>query len=116
MSLTKDLRQSVRLMLGQRRISQRQLAIRLHTTQKHISQMLNGHTGMSLDWAEKIADVCDYDVRLVFTPREDKVGLADEFSRRANRKFRDAPQDPSTDRSRTPSAEKNGNQIRPKDR
>ena len=56
------LRTCVREMIKERAITQRDLAARIGTSQKHLSQLLTGKCTLSLAWVDRIADACDYDL------------------------------------------------------
>jgi hypothetical protein len=54
------LRALVRTALWDAGISQAEAARQLDMSTKHMSQMLNGKAGLSLDWAEQILGLCGH--------------------------------------------------------
>lgn len=50
-------REALRSALMEQEMTQAELAARLGVTQKHISQVLSGKTGLSFDFAERVGSV-----------------------------------------------------------
>ncbi|MEU9014289.1 helix-turn-helix transcriptional regulator [Streptomyces sp. NPDC048479] len=75
MSSAEDsLRTQVRAALDHARVSQAEACRQLDLSTKHMSEMLTGKATLTLDWAERIADLCDMRIEvLVLTgpPRQD---------------------------------------------
>lgn len=53
-----DLRHQLRAALEQARISQAEAARQLGLSNKHMNQMLTGRATLTLDWADRIAELC----------------------------------------------------------
>lgn len=64
----------VRAELADGFVTQREIAESLHCSQKHLSEMLNGHTAMSEDWATKILAVLGRRLVVASVPLEASDG------------------------------------------
>jgi plasmid maintenance system antidote protein VapI len=60
-----SLRQQVRAALASSRISQAAVARELGVSTKHLCQMLTGRAPLSLEWAEKIVELCEMRIEVV---------------------------------------------------
>ena len=64
-AVEESLREQVRAALAATRISQAAVARELGVSTKHLCQMLTGRAPLTLDWAEKIAALCEMRVEVV---------------------------------------------------
>lgn len=64
------LRKSVRCMIRESGLKQSFIAKRLGITEKHLSQLLRSKVQFTIDWAERIVDVCRQPLRLDIEPRD----------------------------------------------
>ncbi|MCW2915505.1 MAG: hypothetical protein JWN52_3573 [Actinomycetia bacterium] len=58
------LRDEVKAAIQAAGLSQAQVARSLELSPKHVSQMLAGKAGLTLEWAQRIADLCGREVRV----------------------------------------------------
>lgn len=63
--VTESLRGQVREALENAGIPQTLVALKLGVSTKYLSQMLTGRALLTLEWAEKIVNVCDMRVEVV---------------------------------------------------
>ena len=50
-------------------LKQKWIAAHLHTGEKHLSHLLNGRASMTLEWAERILDLCGMELTVTVRPR-----------------------------------------------
>lgn len=59
----------VRSVVKARRLKQVWIAQQIHTSDKRLSELLNGRARMSLEWAERILDVCGMELVIDIRPK-----------------------------------------------
>lgn len=64
------LRESVCELIAQSGLKQIFIAHRIGITEKHLSHLLTGKVAMTINWAEKIVDVCRKPLRIDLEPRD----------------------------------------------
>jgi plasmid maintenance system antidote protein VapI len=64
------LRLSLREIVRECGLKQAFIADRVGVTEKHLSQLLLGRVTLTVDWVQRIVDVCRQPLRLDFTPAE----------------------------------------------
>lgn len=69
-SQSEALRTTVRELVRESGLKQAFIAERIGITEKHMSQMLLGKAALTVDWAQRIVDVCRVPLRLNIEPAE----------------------------------------------
>lgn len=67
MTITNEIANEIRGQMARRRINQTQLAARLGMSQPALSRQLNGHTPMTVDFVERVADELGVPVTTLLT-------------------------------------------------